>query len=118
AGISRSCGPVRARTKEKGNNFNTHHQSSGATSLQRHSDSTKSSARDFRGGADQRPAELCLSAPAAARARTAKRSLHRARAERARRNFPLGGANARRDAERFVFRAKREGLGASLQRGP
>ena len=30
----------------------------------------------------------------------------------------LGGANARRDAERFVFRAKREGLGASLQRGP
>ena len=50
AGVSRSRGPVRARAKEKGNHLNPHHQSSGATSLQRHSDSTKSSARDFRCG--------------------------------------------------------------------
>src|SRR5205823_8442093 len=110
--------PVCARAKEKGNHLNTHDQSSGTTSLQRHSDSTKSSARDFRCSADQRPTELCLPAPAFACARAAKRSLYRAGAERARRNLRLGGANARRHAERFVLRAKREGLGASLQRGP
>src|SRR5205085_1257845 len=66
---------------------------------------------------EHRPQQQPMAA-AVARARAAKRSLHRAGAERARRNFPLGGANARRDAERFVFRAKCEGLGPSLQRGP
>src|SRR5207302_6477302 len=83
-----------------------------------HSDSTKSSARELRCSVDQGPPELRLSAPSFARTRAAKRSLYRAGAERARRNLRLGGANTRRNAERFVLRAKREGLGASLQRGP
>jgi ATP-dependent DNA helicase DinG len=38
--------------KKKGHHLDAHHQSAGATSLQRHSDSAKSSPRDVRGNVD------------------------------------------------------------------
>src|ERR1700730_7330946 len=116
AGQSRATHSVCARAAQKGDRLYSYHQSSGATALQRHSDSEESASGRVRRDADERPAKLHFSATTGARATECQRTFHRPRTSRIEPPGAMGERDTRWLAQRSSGRAGPKSLAASLQR--